>query len=90
MISAAGIFMMARRTLLQYLRMSNEVRRQYVVPEADACIASGEPITDRSLVDDQIDVEVFPSRGGWPQVVQDAISQCRQGLLPSRSVDKDG
>ena len=36
-----------------------EVRRQYVAPGS----ASGEPITDRSLVDDQIDVETFSLKG---------------------------
>ncbi len=30
---------------------------------ADTCSASGEPITDRSLVDDQIDVEIFSLKG---------------------------
>eukprot|EP00985_Skeletonema_marinoi_P020397 scaffold12121_cov192-Skeletonema_marinoi.AAC.1 len=39
----------------------------------------GSPITDKSLVYVQIGRGLSPSRGGLPQVVQGAMSQCRQG-----------
>ena len=71
--------------------LADEVRRQYVVPEAiNAALQGSQLLTDHLRMTKLTYERSSPSRGGWPQVVQGAMSLCRRGLSPSRSVDKDG
>ena len=69
------------------LRMRFEDNTWYL---ADTCSASGEPITDRSLADDQIDVEIFSLKGRMATSCARCGVTVSTRLSPSRSVDKDG